>query len=240
MDYKRIYLEFIADRRERSSIGYTEKHHVVPRSMGGSDEPANIIALTPEDHFFAHLLLAKAYGGSQWGGVFAMASMINQATEPRKVFAARYMVGVARRRFSQHISAIHSGSRREKLDRVATLYHDDGRSVQGSRSQLAEATGLSIASVSRLCTGKQGRSYNGWFANTAAAKHSLEAKRQTGRASHAQVAGVNRRQVRRLSCGTVYPSLTAAGQECGTNTSNIARAIRVGGKTAGSAWAYAG
>lgn len=77
MDYKRIYVQFITDRRAKepallASGDYVERHHIVPRSMGGGDEAENIIALSAGDHFFAHLCLAKAHDGSQWISVHTM------------------------------------------------------------------------------------------------------------------------------------------------------------------------
>lgn len=63
MNYSRIYREFIADRRNAIPSGYAERHHVVPRSLGGGDGTENIVVLTAEDHYFAHLLLAKMHGG---------------------------------------------------------------------------------------------------------------------------------------------------------------------------------
>jgi hypothetical protein len=74
MDYQRIYSEFIADRkrREASLIGYSEKHHILPRCLGGGDEPENLVRLTAGDHFFAHLLLAKAHGGRLWYALNAL------------------------------------------------------------------------------------------------------------------------------------------------------------------------
>lgn len=66
MDYERIYRDFIADRRAKPEPkGYSERHHIKPRSLGGTDEPDNLINLTAEDHYFAHLLLAKWLGGSR-------------------------------------------------------------------------------------------------------------------------------------------------------------------------------
>lgn len=64
MDYARIYAEFIADRlaKQPEKPAYFEVHHIKPRSLGGGDEPENLIRLTPEDHYFAHLCLAKAKG----------------------------------------------------------------------------------------------------------------------------------------------------------------------------------
>jgi hypothetical protein len=78
MDYQRIYNEFIADRRGKeanliASGEYKERHHIVPRSLGGTDDASNMIALTFKDHLFAHLCLAKIHGGSQWYSVQMMA-----------------------------------------------------------------------------------------------------------------------------------------------------------------------
>lgn len=74
MDYKRIYDDFIKDRRRKESglTGYTERHHILPRSLGGGNEPDNLIRLSAEDHIFAHLLLAKAFGGRLWGALLLM------------------------------------------------------------------------------------------------------------------------------------------------------------------------
>lgn len=74
MNYARIYAAFIDDRKAKQpqAPDYFEKHHIKPRCLGGGDEPENIIRLTPEDHFFAHLLLAKAHGGHLWYALQAM------------------------------------------------------------------------------------------------------------------------------------------------------------------------
>lgn len=75
MDYGRVYREFIADRKSKPRPeGYTERHHILPRSLGGGNEPENLIDLTAEDHFFAHLLLAKIHGGGMWHALNAMAN----------------------------------------------------------------------------------------------------------------------------------------------------------------------
>jgi hypothetical protein len=71
MNYSRIYSEFIADRRskEHTLVGYTEKHHIVPRSLGGDNSQENLIKLSAEDHVRAHLLLAKIHGGKMWAAI---------------------------------------------------------------------------------------------------------------------------------------------------------------------------
>ena len=62
MNYARIYDEFIASRRHRTPR-LADRHHVIPRCIGGTNAAENLIRLSPEDHFFAHLLLAKIFGG---------------------------------------------------------------------------------------------------------------------------------------------------------------------------------
>lgn len=63
MDYKRIYDSLItrALQRKVSSNMYYEKHHIVPKSIGGTDDEANIANLTLREHYIAHKLLALVY-----------------------------------------------------------------------------------------------------------------------------------------------------------------------------------
>jgi hypothetical protein len=76
MNYKRIYDQLIADRKAKQHLltsGYAE-HHIVPRCMGGGDEPENKVKLTHADHLFAHVLLAMHYNTP--GLWYAVAQMI--------------------------------------------------------------------------------------------------------------------------------------------------------------------
>lgn len=49
--------------KERIIESYTEIHHIIPRSMGGSDDHDNLVSLTPREHFICHLLLPKITNG---------------------------------------------------------------------------------------------------------------------------------------------------------------------------------
>ena len=51
MNYKRIHNNIIERAKNRTLKGYKERHHIVPRCMGGTDEPENLVELTPEEHF---------------------------------------------------------------------------------------------------------------------------------------------------------------------------------------------
>ena len=54
------------------------KHHIVPKHMGGTDDPENIIELTIEEHAEAHRLLWEQYGKRQdwlaWQGLLGLVS----------------------------------------------------------------------------------------------------------------------------------------------------------------------
>lgn len=61
MDYQKHYDRLIDRARYRIIEGYTERHHIIPKCMGGTNIPENIVKLTPEEHFVAHQLLIKIF-----------------------------------------------------------------------------------------------------------------------------------------------------------------------------------
>jgi len=64
MNYKKHYEMLIEKSRQRTLEGYYERHHIIPKCLGGSDDDDNIANLTPEEHFLAHQLLVKMYPNS--------------------------------------------------------------------------------------------------------------------------------------------------------------------------------
>lgn len=60
--YKELYKKFILSRSFIKTIfKYTERHHIKPRCLGGTNSKNNLITLSPREHYFAHLILCKAY-----------------------------------------------------------------------------------------------------------------------------------------------------------------------------------
>jgi len=74
MNYQKIYDSLIFKGKNRQSIdGYSETHHIVPKSMGGhKTDSKNLVNLTAREHFIAHFLLAKIHGGKQWHAINRM------------------------------------------------------------------------------------------------------------------------------------------------------------------------
>ncbi len=69
---ERYYKFIITLIEENVNEGYTERHHICPKASDLFPEYSNLklnswnkIRLTPRQHFIAHWLLWKAYGGSQ-------------------------------------------------------------------------------------------------------------------------------------------------------------------------------
>lgn len=63
MSYIGRYERFIEALKHQPIVAGMEVHHIVPKSMGGSNDKSNLISLTPRQHYIAHWMLWKAYGG---------------------------------------------------------------------------------------------------------------------------------------------------------------------------------
>ena len=61
--YEKWYTTITDRARNRTVTGYTESHHVIPRSLGGSDDADNLVDLTAREHFICHWLLTKIHTG---------------------------------------------------------------------------------------------------------------------------------------------------------------------------------
>lgn len=61
MNYQKIYDNIIRRGQNRILEGYSEKHHIVPRCIGGINDATNLVSLTPEEHYLCHLLLVKIH-----------------------------------------------------------------------------------------------------------------------------------------------------------------------------------
>ena len=61
--YSKLYYKITSNAKQRISEGYTELHHIIPQSMGGSNDKENLVELTAREHFICHWLLIKMTEG---------------------------------------------------------------------------------------------------------------------------------------------------------------------------------
>lgn len=122
--------------------------------MGGGDEAANIVVLTAEDHFFAHLLLAKIHGGKMWAPV---AFMVCGQRKDYKPIKSRKNYGWAARAMAK----ANSGRGAHQFDHnVYRLKHKDGRRWAGNQYDMP-SIGLDRSHANMLVKGRL-NSANGW------------------------------------------------------------------------------
>lgn len=101
MQYEKIYYALINRAKNRVLELYTEKHHIIPRCLGGNDDADNLVDLTPEEHYVAHQLLCKMHPENF---KLAKAAMMMTAQRPNnKVY------GWLRRRHAKAQSICQSG-----------------------------------------------------------------------------------------------------------------------------------
>jgi len=101
MNYQRIYRQLIEHAMTRKYSGFTETHHVIPRCMSGTDDPENLVELTPEEHYLAHQLLVKIYPESH--------SLLKAAMMMRPQRPSNKLYGWLRRRYAESQSKAQAG-----------------------------------------------------------------------------------------------------------------------------------
>lgn len=109
MDYQKIYQQLIDRARACNTAGYKETHHIVPRCLGGTDDPSNLVNLTPEEHYVAHQLLVKIHKDNKkilYAAVMMCSNRMNNK-----------LYGWIRRRLSKAQSKAMAGSGNNMFDK---------------------------------------------------------------------------------------------------------------------------
>lgn len=75
--YTTWYMNIIKKAQDRNILdGYSENHHIIPKSLSGQNNKENIVRLTAREHFIVHWLLMKMV--SETKHVFQMANAFNR------------------------------------------------------------------------------------------------------------------------------------------------------------------
>jgi hypothetical protein len=138
MDYQKIYNNLIDRATLRVSEGYVEKHHIVPRCLGGTDAKENIVSLYPEEHYLAHLLLCKVNKGNSKLLYAAMnmttGSMINNGKRNNKAY------GWLRRQYAESMSGDNNPNRRNpEIQKKAALKRVGQKRTEETKARMSAA-----------------------------------------------------------------------------------------------------
>ena len=148
------------------TTGYCEVHHILPKSLGGSDEPSNFVHLPVKAHLIAHELYFKAHRHYPLDSIEyrqtarayrAMCYMNNPATNKRER-ASNRQLAEAREAMSKMSKGLNNPAADTKL---YTFYHEDGRQVTSTRYDFYTKYNLNKNNLSTIIN--QGRgSVKGW------------------------------------------------------------------------------
>ena len=120
--YSKWYFGIINNAKNRVLTGYCENHHILPKSIGGSNDPKNLVKLTAREHFICHYLLTKMTAGTD---LMKMRKALRyMSCIPEKMNGLRYvpnsrifeivrkeagLANVGNKEIAQKISASHKG-----------------------------------------------------------------------------------------------------------------------------------
>lgn len=91
-------------RQAKKVLGYVEKHHIIPKSLGGSNDEDNLVFLTAKEHFVAHRLLVKITDGKNKSKmIYALHKMISESP-------SQHRYHISSRKFNQIRNLIMSTS----------------------------------------------------------------------------------------------------------------------------------
>ena len=92
--YNRLYYNIINQAKTRQNTGYVEIHHIIPKSIGGTNDKENLVELTAKEHFICHRLLPKMTTGDNKRkmtfAAWALTSMRNPHLEKIKISSRTY------------------------------------------------------------------------------------------------------------------------------------------------------
>lgn len=114
--YTRWYYSIIQRAQTRTISNYTEKHHIIPKSLGGSNNKDNLVALTAREHFVCHLLLTRiTTGEARKKMVFAVFYLTGKGKSNRNNKAKNSrLYSKLKEDLCKIVSQQHKGSKRPK------------------------------------------------------------------------------------------------------------------------------
>jgi len=117
MNYELHYSRLIKRARNRTILPneYKEKHHILPRCIGGTNAKDNLVFLFPEEHLIAHLLLTKMYPDNK-KHIYAANRLVNVYSKTQKVNNKKY--GWLKRKFNEVNSTKTPALRKMYSDRM--------------------------------------------------------------------------------------------------------------------------
>lgn len=152
MNYQRIYDSLISNAQSRKETsGYTEIHHIHPKSLGGTDGEDNLVTLTAKEHYVAHHLLYLIYKDTEYAQPMAFAwhcmSVMNKTGN--RYSATKY--SIARTAFMKYNTGIANHCSDKT---IYTFVHRNGTQFVGARCEFYTKYNMAKCTAAQIVNGK--------------------------------------------------------------------------------------
>jgi len=122
--YTRWYNNITENAKFRTIDGYTERHHIHPRSLGGTNDKDNLVNLTAREHFICHWLLTKMHTGEARGKMINALYLMQGKNQYQDRYINSKVYETLRTEYAQYISKLNTGriqSLDEKTKQIAAI-----------------------------------------------------------------------------------------------------------------------
>lgn len=125
--YSNWYNDIINRAKTRTLDGYKERHHIVPRSLGGDDSKENMVDLTAREHFICHWLLVKMHSGIARGKMINAIVMMKAAADHQDRYFNSRVYEKLREEYRQYISNMNKGRVQPLHEKIKQIEAMTGR-----------------------------------------------------------------------------------------------------------------
>lgn len=101
MNYEQLYVNLLVKHgTEEKPAGYSERHHIIPISLGGSNTVENLVYLSARAHLIAHWILFKIHKNEAMARAFY--GMCDTYRRPKRTRVTSHTYEAAKKAFSAH------------------------------------------------------------------------------------------------------------------------------------------
>jgi hypothetical protein len=129
----RRYMKFVKTLKKMPDrvIAVKETHHIIPKTLGGSDKSYNLIDLDAREHLIAHLLLAKSFPEN----ARVVSAFVQMCNKNYRKLDSKQLAKIANSRLYQaQKSAFYQNLKEERSGKLYAL-SEDGQKVYVTTSE---------------------------------------------------------------------------------------------------------
>jgi len=212
--YTSWYYNIINSAKSRDIAGYTEKHHIIPKCLGGSNDPSNLVRLSARQHFVCHLLLTKMLSGSaKYKMAFALNRMLTSSKKHNRYTPSSKMYELSRKLRSEAISKVHKNipeSAESNLKRsISQKGIPKGPKTEEHKQKLSIAKKGKPSKRKGIPSGKKGLTYEEMYGIETASRLRLKRSEQSkGRKISEETRSLWSKQRKGKTCGSKNSNAT--------------------------------